>query len=108
MKIFRLLARDAAEAIINDGFNSWHSRYNGYRFNSCYYDDRLQEAISQLDRLKGCFEKEEINEIFDEAEESYRAEINPQIWALYKNKAQQAESDRPVASIEEDDFCVAF
>ena len=105
MEILRELVRDAALTIIDDRFEYWHARYRGYH--PCCSDDQFEDAIRQLDRLKGCFEREEINELFDEAEKSYRSEVDPQVWALFKSKAEPAASDRPDASIPEDiDFLV--
>ena len=92
IEILRELVRNAALTIINDGFEHWHARYRTYRPGCSDY--QFEEAIRQLDQLKGCFEQEEIKEIFDEAEECYRAEVDPQVWALFKSKAEPTASDR--------------
>jgi hypothetical protein len=97
MEILREFVRNAAQTIVNDRFEYWHARYLGYH--PYCSDDQFEDAIRQLDRLKGCFEREEINELFDEAEKSYRSEVDPQVWALFKSKAEPAASDRPDASI---------
>jgi hypothetical protein len=101
-EILRELVRNAAETILNDRFAEWHAQYYGYQFQSCYYDDPFEDAVRQLDRLKGCFEEEELNGLFDEAEKSYRSEVDPQVWALFKSKAEPAASDRSDERIPED------
>jgi hypothetical protein len=97
MEILRELVKNAALTMINDTFQHWHARYRSYY--PCCSDDRVQEAIIQLERLNGCFEEQEIKKIFDEAEERYRAEVDPKVWVLFKSKAEPAESDRPHANI---------
>jgi hypothetical protein len=95
MEILRELVRNAAKTIIDDSFAYWHARYYGYGFPSGY-DGTLERAVTQLGRLTECFDREEINKLFDEAEECYRANIDPQVWELFKNKA--APTRLPVAN----------
>jgi hypothetical protein len=101
IEILQELVRNAALSIIDDRFAYWHARYYGYQFQSCYYDDPFEDAIRQLDRLKVCFEQEEINELLEEAEKSYRSEVDPQVWVLFKSKAEPTKSE-PDANIAEE------
>ena len=98
IQILKEYAHEAAETLIADGFNNWRSHYYGY----CWYpnDDCFQEAHTRMERLAACLEKEDIDKIFDEAEECYATSVDPQDWALYKNKAKPA--GQPVAGIADD------
>jgi hypothetical protein len=107
MEILRELVKNAALTITTDNFEHWYAHRCGYRCS--YSDGPLDEAFRQLNRLRGIFDEEEIKKLFDEVEESYRAGVgvDPQVWALFKGKAEPAESDRPDAKIAENvDFLV--